>query len=306
MRETRSQTEKRALTRKQLVDRIKSENEDSACSTTATTHNSTEDSSETKDLVGVFPLLDPPGEVLNMVIEHAVAAPIKDIIMLETAMTPALARVNRCLRKSVLPIYLAVNTFHLIAEKSEGGKGYQFIKFNIQDQVMDWLRPLGNMTPLFKHLIVHLGWQNDSQLVLQYSPEIKNLTVRHRATCPYCYKLDEPLPVFPRDLLASMTNGKSLRHFIEQVDNRNKHIAEEHLKSIVQLEAHIYNEATSIDRGAMAISMANIMGIERMFNESHMSFTIALYHVNMARLKMTPNIIKHNGVTYTLRRYARS
>jgi hypothetical protein len=308
MRETRLQTKKRSQVRKQIVKNIKSgiqrEREDPSESPTAMASNSTEDLSENHVAAGVFPLLDLPGEVLNMVIKHTVAAPDNEIIMLETATTPALARVNRYLRKSVLPIYTAVNTFRVFTEEPPIAKNYQAseAKFKIQNQVMDWLNPLGYSTPLFKHLIIHFGVEDDAQLILEYSHETRALTVKHEATCRYCHKLGDSLPVFPRALLASMPISQSLRHHIEQAEERNTIVGKEHVLSLADLEADVYCKTTGIKRGAMAISMANIMGIERVINQGQMVFAMAVHTINMKRLGDTPNIIKHKDVSYVLRR----
>jgi hypothetical protein len=308
MRETRLQTKKRSQVRKQIVKNIKSsierEREDPSDSPTAMASNSTEDLSENHVAAGVFPLLDLPGEVLNMVIKHTVAAPDNEIIMLETATTPALARVNRYLRKSVLPIYLAANTFRLFTEEPPIAKNYQTLeaKFKIQNQVMDWLNPLGYTTPLFKSLIIHFGVEDDAQLILEYSRKTKALTVKHEPTCRYCYKLGDSLPVFPRALLASMPISPSLRHHIEQAEERNTIVGKEHVLSLRDLEAEVYSKTTGIKRGAMAVSMANIMGIERVINQGQMVFAMAVHTINMKRLGDTPNIIKHKDVSYVLRR----
>jgi hypothetical protein len=48
--------------------------------------------------------------------------------------------------------------------------------------------------------------------------------------------------------------------------------------------------------------MANIMGIERVINQGQMVFAMAVHTINMKRLGDTPNVIKHNDVSYVLRR----
>lgn len=307
MRETRLQTKKRTQVRKQVIKNIsknKSKNDEPTDPTTAMASKSTEDISENHVAAGVFPLLILPGEVLNMIIELAVAAPDNEIILLETATTPALARVNRYLRKSVLPLYLAINTFRVFTEEPPIAKDYQAkeAKFKIQNQVMDWLNPLGYTTPLFKSLIIHFGVEDDAQLVLEYSHEAEGLTVKHEATCRYCYKLGESLPVFPRAILDSMPPSHSLRHHIEQAEERHIIIGKEHVLSLADLEADVYSKATGIKRGAMAISMVNIMGIERVINQGHMIFAMAVHTINMKRLGDTPNVIKHKNVSYVLRK----
>lgn len=306
MRVTRLQTKKRAEVRKRIINNImsKSKSEEPANSTTAMTNSSTEDLSVEHVPAGVFPLLGLPGEVLNMVIKEAVAAPDKEVIMLETATTPAFARVNRYLRKSVLPIYLAVNTFRVFTEEPPIAKNHQAMeaKFKIQNQVMDWLNPLGYTTPLFKSLIIHFGVEDDAQIILEYSHEARGLTVRHEATCRYCYKLGERHPVLPRAILDSMPLNINLRHHIEQAEERNTIIASEHALTINDLEDDVYSEATGIKRHTFALSMANIIGIECVINQGSMVFSMAVHTINMKRLKDTPNIIKHQNVDYILRK----
>lgn len=306
MRATRLQTKKRASTRRQITNNImsKSKSEESADSATAKAGNATEDLSAEHIPAGVFPLLNLPGEVLNMIIKHAVAAPDKEIIMLENATTPALARVNRYLRKSVLPIYLAVNTFRVFTEEAPIARNHQTMeaKFKIQNQVMDWLKPLGHTTPLFKSLIIHFGVEDDAQLILEYSSEDRGITVKHEATCRYCYKLGERLPILPRAILDSMPANLNLRHHIEQAEERNTIIGNEHDLSIADVEADVYSKRTGIKRHTLALSMANIMGIERVINQGQMVFAMAVHTINMKRLKDTPNIIKHKDVEYILRK----
>jgi hypothetical protein len=306
MRATRLQTKKRAEVRKRIINNImsKSKSEEPANSTTAMASSSTEDLSAEHVPAGVFPLLSLPGEVLNMLIKEAVTAPNQEIIMLETATTPAFARVNRYLRKSVLPIYLAVNTFRVFTEEPPIAKNHQAMeaKFKIQNQVMDWLNPLGYTTPLFKSLIIHFGVEDDAQMILEYSHEARGLTVRHEATCRYCYKLGERHPVLPRAILDSMPLSINLRHHIEQAEERNTIIASEHALTINDLEGDVYSKATGIKRHTLALSMANIMGIERVINQGSMVFSMAVHTINMKRLKDTPNIIKHQNVDYILRK----
>jgi hypothetical protein len=306
MRATRLQTKKRAEVRKRIINNImsKSKSEEPASSTAATANSSTEDLSVEHVPAGVFPLLSLPGEVLNMIIKEAVTAPNQEIIMLETATTPAFARVNRYLRKSVLPIYLAVNTFRVFTEEPPIAKNHQAMeaKFKIQNQVMDWLNPLGYTTPLFKSLIIHFGVEDDAQMILEYSHEARGLTVRHEASCRYCYKLGERHPVLPRAILDSMPLSINLRHHIEQAEERNTIIASEHALTIDDLENDVYSKATGIKRHTLALSMANIMGIERVINQGSMVFSMAVHTINMKRLKDTPNIIKHNNVDYILRK----
>ena len=306
MRATRLQTKKRASIRKQITNNImsKGKSEEPTDSATAMAGSATEDLAAEHAPAGVFPLLDLPGEVLNMIIKHAVAAPDKEIIMLENAATPALARVNRYLRKSVLPIYLAINTFRVFTEEAPIAKNHQTMeaKFKIQNQVMDWLKPLGHMTPLFKSLIIHFGVEDDAQLVLEYSSEERGITVKHEATCRYCYKLGERLPILPRAILDSMPPNLNLRHHIEQAEERNTIIGGEHAQSIADIEADVYSKRTGIKRHTLALSMANIMGIERVINQGQMVFAMAVHTINMKRLKDTPNIIKHKDVEYILRK----
>jgi hypothetical protein len=306
MHATRLQTKKRAEVRKRIINNImsKSKSEEPANSTTAMASSSTEDLSAEHVPAGVFPLLSLPGEVLNMLIKEAVTAPNQEIIMLETATTPAFARVNRYLRKSVLPIYLAVNTFRVFTEEPPIAKNHQAMeaKFKIQNQVMDWLNPLGYTTPLFKSLIIHFGVEDDAQMILEYSHEARGLTVRHEATCRYCYKLGERHPVLPRAILDSMPLSINLRHHIEQAEERNTIIASEHALTINDLEGDVYSKATGIKRHTLALSMANIMGIERVINQGSMVFSMAVHTINMKRLKDTPNIIKHQNVDYILRK----
>jgi hypothetical protein len=306
MRATRLQTKKRAEVRKRIINNImsKSKSEEPANSTTAMASSSTEDLSAEHVPAGVFPLLSLPGEVLNMLIKEAVTAPNQEIIMLETATTPAFSRVNRYLRKSVLPIYLAVNTFRVFTEEPPIAKNHQAMeaKFKIQNQVMDWLNPLGYTTPLFKSLIIHFGVEDDAQMILEYSHEARGLTVRHEATCRYCYKLGERHPVLPRAILDSMPLSINLRHHIEQAEERNTIIASEHALTINDLEGDVYSKATGIKRHTLALSMANIMGIERVINQGSMVFSMAVHTINMKRLKDTPNIIKHQNVDYILRK----
>ena len=306
MRTTRLQTKKRAQIRKRIINNImsKSKSEEPADLTATMASNSDEDLSQEHVPAGVFPLLDLPAEVLNMVIKHAVTVPDKEVIMLETATTPALSRVNRYLRKSVLPIYLAVNTFRVFTEEAPIAKHHQVMeaKFKIQNQVMDWLKPLGYTTPLFKSLIIHFGVEKDAQLILEYSREARGFTVKHEATCRYCYKLGERLPILPRAILASMPANLNLRHHIEQAEERNTIISHEHALSIADLETDVFSKGTGIKRYTMALSMANIMGLERVINQGQMVFAMAVHTINMRRLKDTPNIIKHNDVEYILRR----
>ncbi|KAI4736391.1 hypothetical protein E4T50_13094 [Aureobasidium sp. EXF-12298] len=306
MRATRLQTKKRAEVRKRIINNImsKSKSEEPVGSTTAMASSSTEDLSVKHVPAGVFPLLSLPGEVLNMIIKEAVTAPNQEIIMLETATTPAFARVNRYLRKSVLPIYLAVNTFRVFTEEPPIAKNHQAMeaKFKIQNQVMDWLNPLGYTTPLFKSLIIHFGVEDDAQMILEYSHEARGLTVRHEASCRYCYKLGERHPVLPRAILDSMPLSINLRHHIEQAEERNTIIASEHALTINDLENDVYSKATGIKRHTLALSMANIMGIERVINQGSMVFSMAVHTINMKRLKDTPNIIKHQNVDYILRK----
>ncbi|KAI4762569.1 hypothetical protein E4T52_10751 [Aureobasidium sp. EXF-3400] len=306
MRATRLQTKKRAKVRKRIINNImsKSKSEEPANTTTAMASSSTEGLPAQHVPAGAFPLLSLPGEVLNMIIKEAVTAPNNEIIMLETATTPAFARVNRYLRKSVLPIYLAVNTFRVFTEEPPIAKNHQAMeaKFKIQNQVMDWLNPLGYTTPLFKSLIVHFGVEDDAQMILEYSHVARGLTVRHEASCRYCYKLGERHPVLPRAILDSMPLSINLRHHIEQAEERNTIIASEHALTINDLENDVYSKATGIKRHTLALSMANIMGIERVINQGSMVFSMAVHTINMKRLKDTPNIIKHQNVDYILRK----
>jgi hypothetical protein len=307
MRETRLQTKKRTQVRKQIIENIskhKTRNDEPTDPNIGMASKSTEDVSDKHVAAGVFPLLTLPGEVLNMIIKFAVAASDNEIILLETATTPALARVNKYLRKSVLPIYLAVNTFRVFTEEPPIAKDYQAkeAKFKIQNQVMDWLNPLGYTTPLFKSLIIHFGVEDDAQLVLEYSCDAKALTVKHEATCRYCYKLGDSLPVFPRAILDSLPHSHDLRHHIEQAEERHIIVGKEHVLTLADLEADVYSRATGIKRGAMGISMANIMGIERVINQGQMVFAMAVHTINMKRLGDTPNIITHKNVNYVLRK----
>lgn len=306
MHATRLQTKKRALTRKRITNSImsKGKSEEPAGSATAMAGNPAEDLPAEHIPAGVFPLLHLPGEVLNMIIKHAVAVPDKEIIMLENATTPALARVNSYLRKSVLPIYLAINTFRVFTEETPIARNHQTMeaKFKIQNQVMDWLKPLGHTTPLFKSLIIHFGVEDDAQLILEYSSEDRGITVKHEATCRYCYKLGERLPILPRAILDSMPASLNLRHHIEQAEERNTIIGKEHDLSIADVEADVYSKRTGIKRHTLALSMANIMGIERVINQGQIVFAMAVHTINMKRLKDTPNIIKHRDVEYILRK----
>ncbi|CAD0113799.1 unnamed protein product [Aureobasidium uvarum] len=257
---------------------------------------------------GVFPLLSLPVELQTMVFENVVAAPDEQIIMLENAKTPALARVNRYLRKSVLPIFLGVNTFRVFTEEAPLAEGSQAkeAKFRIQNSTMEWLSPLGYQTPLFKSLIVHFGVKNETELVLQYSrkagSKTGSLTAKHERECRFCYNLGEGFPHLPRALLESMPINLNLRRYIEHAEERNTIVGREHEIALADLEADVFSKTTGLKKDALGISMANIMGIERAMNRGLMTFAMAVHSVNMKRLKDTPCVILFSGNNYVLRR----
>ncbi|KAI4723549.1 hypothetical protein E4T48_00272 [Aureobasidium sp. EXF-10727] len=313
MRETRLQTKKRAAIRKEVTQNIKgkgkkSNTESAEVPTTAMISKTAQDPSEEYVPAGVFPLLSLPVELQTMVFENVVAAPDEEIIMLENAKTPALARVNRYLRKSVLPIFLGVNTFRVFTEEAPIAEGSQAkeAKFRIQNSTMEWLSPLGYHTPLFKSLIVHFGVKNETELVLQYlrkaSSKNGGLKVRHERECRYCYNLGEKFPHLPRALLESMPINLNLRRYIEEAEQRNTILGGEHEITLADLEAGVFSKTTGLKRDALGISMANIMGLERAINGGLMTFAMAIHSVNMKRLADTPCIIMFMGNNYVLRR----
>ncbi|CAD0098158.1 unnamed protein product [Aureobasidium mustum] len=317
MRETRLQTKKRAEVRKQVILNIKSKNKkpededkkskDPVDSTTAMANKSSQDSSVEHVPTGVFPLLRLPTEVQIMVYEYVVEDS-EEIIMLENAQTPALARVNRYLRSAVLPIFLGTNTFRVFTEEAPIAKDSQAkeAKFKIQNSVMEWLTPLGYNTPLFKSLVVHFGVENQTELVLKYSRKagckIGSLTVGHEGSCRFCYKLEERYPVFPRAILSSLACKLELGSIIDKNEERHIAMEKEHQRASADLEANVFGKTTGIKRDALAISMANIMGLERVINEGQMTFAMAVHTINMKRLADTPCVIKYKDKMYVLRK----
>ncbi|KAK6005984.1 hypothetical protein QM012_006394 [Aureobasidium pullulans] len=317
MRETRLQTKKRAEVRKRVIENIKSkskkrEDEDnksknSIDTTSAMTNESTQNPSEEHVPFGVFPLLRLPTEIQIMVYEYVLEDP-EGIIMLENAQTPALARVNKFLRATVLPIFLGVNTFRVFTEEAPIAKNSQAkeAKFKIQNSVMEWLTPLGYKTPLFKKLVIHFGVQNQTELVFKCSrktgSKIGSLIVRHEDSCRFCHKLRERYPIFPRAILVTLNYKSEVNSLIEKNEERHIAMDEEHGRAITDLEANVFSPATGIKRDALAISMANIMGLERVINQGQMTFAMAIHTINMKRIHDTPCIILYGGKKYVLRR----
>ncbi|KAG9516668.1 hypothetical protein KCV07_g6688, partial [Aureobasidium melanogenum] len=317
MRETRLQTKKRAEVRKQVIESIKSKNKkrededskskDSVDSTTTMANQPTQDPPEEHVPSGVFPLLRLPTEVQIMVYEYVVEDS-EGIIMLENAQTPALARVNRYLRATVLPIFVGANTFRVFTEEAPIAKDSQAkeAKFKIQNSVMEWLTPLGYRTPLFKNLVIHFGVQNQTELVLQYSrkagSKIGTFTVRHEASCRYCSKLGEQYPHFPRAILDNLPTHDQLHSIVTRNEQRSILVGKQHDRCLADLEDNVFCKITGIKRDALALSMANIMGLERVINQGQMTFAMAVHTINMKRLKETPCVIKYKGDTYVLRK----
>lgn len=317
MRETRLQTKKRAQVRKQVIENIKSknkkkENEDNKSrdpvnSTTTMANKPTQNLPVEHVLSGVFPLLRLPTEVQIMVYEYVVEDP-EGIIMLENAQTPALARVNRYLRATVLPIFLGTNTFRVFTEEAPIAKDSQTkeAKFKIQNSVLEWLEPLGYKTPLFKSLVIHFGVENQTELVIKYlrktDNKIGSLTVKHEDSCRFCHKLGERYPIFPRAILATLQCQPQVSAIIQQNEDRHIALEKEHDLSTADLEANVFSKATGIKRNALAISMANVMGLERVINQGKMIFAMAIHTINMKRFKDTPCIAQYQGKTYVLRK----
>ncbi|KAH0366171.1 hypothetical protein KCU65_g5600, partial [Aureobasidium melanogenum] len=319
MRETRLQTKKRAAVRRQVIENIKNKNkkrededtqsETSVDSTTAMANQSTQDPPTEHVPTGVFPLLRLPTEVQIMVYEYVVEDQ-EEVIMLENAQTPALARVNRYLRATVLPIFLGANTFRVFTEEAPIAKDAQAkeAKFKIHNSVMEWLTPLGYRTPLFKSLVIHFGVLNNTEVVLKYSrkagSKIGTFTVRHEASCRYCSKLGEQYPLFPRAILDSLSTHDQLHRIVNKNEERSISVGEEHEKSLADLENNVFSKYTGIKRNALALSMANIMGLERVINQGQMTFAMAVHTINMKRISETPCVIKYKNVTYVLRKTA--
>lgn len=317
MRETRLQTKKRAQARKQVIENIKSkskkrEDDDNKSkssfdSTTTMAKKSTHDSPMEHVLNAVFPILLLPAEVQIMVFEYVVADS-EEIIMLENAQTPALARVNRYLRATVLPIFLGTNTFRVFTEEAPVAKDSQTkeVKFKIQNSVLEWLTPLGYQTPLFKTLVIHFGVKSQTELIIKYSrkvgSKIGSLTVKHEDSCPFCHKLGDRYPILPRAILATLQYQPQVSALIQRNEDRHIALGKEHDLSTADLEADVFSKATGIERDALAISMANIMGLERVINRGIMIFAMAIHTVNMKRYKDTACLAQYKGQTYLLRK----
>lgn len=317
MRETRLQTKKRAQIRKQVIENIKNKNKkrvgeddrskDPVVPTTTMANKPTQDSPEGHVFTGVFPLLRLPTEVQFMVFEYVVEDP-EGVIMLENVQTPALARVNRYLRATVLPIFLGTNTFRVFTEEAPIAKDSQTkeAKFKIQSSVLEWLQPLGYEKPLFKNLVIHFGVENQTELVIKYSRKAGSktggLTVKHEDSCRFCHKLSERYPILPRAILAALQCQPQVSAIIQQNEDRHIALEEEHDLSTADLEANVFSKATGIKRDALAISMANIMGLERIINQGKTIFAMAIHTINMKRFKDTPCVALYKGQTYVLRK----
>lgn len=252
MRLTRLQASRRADMREQVIEKIKN-NSALHPITTGTTRviSAIQNPAEDSVAAGVFPLLNLPPELQNMVFGHVVVAAPDDILMLENTTTPPLARVNRYLRKTVLPIFARVNTFHVITDRETG--------FNLQGSVMEWFDPLGHDTPLVRSLIIHFVVEMRSKLFFQHSCEGRGLTVNINSTSRFWVdKLDTEFPALARRYVAYLTSEPD--SFTERVGSVGE------LYSIIimgVLGAEVDIKRGGLFKGAQGISMTDMMRVER-------------------------------------------
>ncbi|THZ19958.1 hypothetical protein D6C89_07475 [Aureobasidium pullulans] len=297
MPETRSQAKERTKIRNKVIDNIKSKTT-SATATMASTSSSTEFVP-----TGIFPLLRLPIELQNIVYKYAVAEP-DEVIMLDNAGTPALARVNRYLRRNVVPIFLEVNTFRIFTEDAPVTEDNQprDAKFKIQATVWEWLELVGLETPLFKSVIIHFGAENETELVMQYSREAKGFTLAHDVDCGYCNDKSAVTPILPRAILDGLGDDKGLRGLIDEAQKRDNAVKIEHDITIADLATDIFGDDSGFKQESLALSMANIMGLERIINQGKTTFAVAVHTINQKRMIDTPLVVTHESKPYVLLR----
>ncbi|KAI5248294.1 hypothetical protein E4T43_01656 [Aureobasidium subglaciale] len=291
MRETRLRAKKRAAGRNQVIENVKSHHIIFSAVELTTKSNTTKLDEEFVP-TGVFRLFDLPTELQNMIYTYAVTDP-EDVIMLDNARTPPLVRVNRYLRNNVLPIFLGVNTFRLWTEEVPtiiNGRTKE-AKFKIHSSVLEWLSPLNYDTPLFKNLIVHFGVDAEIELSIQCMRKKGGFTVNHELICIYCTKLSNMYPVLPHTFLKDLPASSGLHRLIDQAEQRDATMKREHDAAVRDLEAAIFGELGGLKKDALAISMANIDGIERVYNDSHITLAMMTHGVNMKRLRAAPVVV---------------
>ncbi|KAI5193625.1 hypothetical protein E4T39_08863 [Aureobasidium subglaciale] len=293
---------KRAANRNQVIEKIKS-NHVTFSAVEMTTKSDSASLDEEFVPTGVFRLFGLPAELQNMIYTYAVTDP-GEVIMLDNARTPPLVRVNRHLRNNVLPIFLGVNTFRLWTEEAPTitNSRTKEAKFKIHSSVLEWLSPLGYETPLFKNLIIHLGVDSETELSIQYMRKNGGFTVNHELICTYCTKLPKMFPILPRALLKNLPASSGLPRLIDQAEERDATMRQEHDAAVTNMEVEIFGKVGGLKKDALAISMADIDGIERVCNDAHITFAMALHGINMKRLKEAPVVVVLAGKTYLLRR----
>lgn len=299
MRETRLQTQRRAKIRKELVQRLKGVMAKTKSKMANHKANQLDDKPVDK---GPFPLLRLPTEIQTMIYELALTDNDK-IFMLDNCGTPPMARITRDLRKTVLPIFLAGNTFRLYTEEepsSDTTKLYD-VNFKIRPETMAWLSPLGNDTPLFKSLIVHFGSSGSTELQFDTRAR-KGLIVTHEKHCRFCHDDDLGYPLLPQEILKTLIQAPLLNRVMDNNEIRKELVRGDHEKICADLDHDLFHGVGQLNRKALALSLDDINRIEDVLSLGRTLFAITTHTANSVRLKETPLLVTYQKTIYLLRR----
>jgi hypothetical protein len=350
MRVTRLQARERDMLRKQVVKNIKHQEMHTATSNdknAATRKDKSPQFYSTKPHnismghggeQAPFPLFSLPVEIQTMIYEFALYDTDK-VLMLDNCNTPPLARTNRHLRQTTLPIFLHINTFHLFTEEAPQARLFPIttataasanaskpgdLQFKIQASVLEWLSKVGEDAPLFQRLIVHLGVGNaDTELVIEYlrahGGSGGGMQISHGKNCKYCNnnkknklqtnkttttetaQTDTPSTI-PTSLLTNLTHNKpTLQRLITQAQTLHSAMATEHDTLLGEISTTLFGrERSGLDSSCRGFSVGDVMKVEKAINLGNVALAVAQHGINLRRVRENPLWVIVGGVRFSL------
>lgn len=248
-----------------------------------------------------FCLLDLPIELQTMIYEHAVMEPDK-IFKLHNVKTPPLARVNRMLRKMVIPIFLNVNAFSLYTEQLSGRDfDVDGFGFNIREETLSWLCSMGVKTPLFKHIVVHFGEKCSTEIQFKCDRR-EGLRMTHEDSCPCCHLDSDSFPPITDSIIDELPHPEIVKRIVGLVEMRDQAMAAQHNLVFEDIKKDAFGKVGGLDKKALGLSLKDIQGIERVLSIQNHSFGVAVQKMNKDRGNHLPLIATYKNQKYELRR----
>lgn len=128
------------------------------------------------------PLLTLPAELRNMIFSIALTEPVR--LFLDTLVPPALACVSKQTRQEALPIFLAVNRFHILFDF-----GSKHFDIDFSPVTRSWLYEVGINTAILQDVIMSFTEKQDDTNTLvdhHYLVKAHEPSLRHDFTCLFC------------------------------------------------------------------------------------------------------------------------